>query len=87
MRYLIAGSVLFVTYEICLALALGYAATRHRAIEVGMVNYLWPSLTILFAILFNGQKTTRLVIHGLIIALTGVCWVLGGENGLNPVKL
>ena len=82
-RYLIAGSVLFVTYEICLALALGYAATRHQAIEVGMVNYLWPSLTILFAILFNGQKTTWLVIPGLIIALTGVCWVLGGENGLN----
>lgn len=81
-RYLIAGSVLFVSYEICLALALGYAATRHQAIEVGMVNYLWPSLTILFAILFNGQKTTWLVIPGLIIALTGVCWVLGGENGL-----
>ncbi|SQJ23638.1 inner membrane protein YddG [Salmonella enterica subsp. enterica serovar Heidelberg] len=55
-RYLIAGSVLFVSYEICLALSLGYAATRHQAIEVGMVNYLWPSLTILFAILFNGQK-------------------------------
>lgn len=44
-RYLIAGSVLFVSYEICLALSLGYAATRHQAIEVGMVNYLWPSLT------------------------------------------
>jgi hypothetical protein len=26
-RYLIAGSVLFVSYEICLALSLGYAAT------------------------------------------------------------
>lgn len=39
-RYLIAGSVLFVSYEICLALSLGYAATRHQAIEVGMVNYL-----------------------------------------------
>ncbi|MBJ9875155.1 aromatic amino acid DMT transporter YddG, partial [Citrobacter werkmanii] len=81
-RYLIAGSVLFVSYEICLALALGYAATRHQAIEVGMVNYLWPSLTILFAILFNGQKTTWLVIPGLIVALTGVCWVLSGDNGL-----
>ncbi|WP_213132799.1 aromatic amino acid efflux DMT transporter YddG [Citrobacter sp. FP75] len=86
-RYLIAGSVLFVSYEICLALALGYAATRHQAIEVGMVNYLWPSLTILFAILFNGQKTTWLVIPGLIVALTGVCWVLGGENGLNPGEI
>ncbi|POT55299.1 EamA family transporter [Citrobacter amalonaticus] len=85
--YSIAGSVLFVSYEICLALSLGYAATRHQAIEVGMVNYLWPSLTILFAILFNGQKTNWMIVPGLILALTGVCWVLGGENGLNPTEI
>ena len=85
--YLIAGSVLFVSYEICLALSLGYAATRHQAIEVGMVNYLWPSLTILFAILFNGQKTTWIIVPGLLLAITGICWVLGGENGLNPGEI
>lgn len=77
-RYLIAGSVLFVSYEICLALALGYAATRHRAIEVGMVNYLWPSLTILFAILFNGQKTTLAgyprINRGIDRRLLGIRW-------------
>ncbi len=61
-RYLLAGSALFVSYEICLALSPGYAASRQQAIEVGMVNYLWPSLTILFAILFNGQKSSWLVI-------------------------
>lgn len=81
-RYLIAGSVLFVSYEICLALSLGYAATRSQAIEVGMVNYLWPSLTIVFAILFNGQKSSLWVIPGLALSLLGVCWVLGGEQGL-----
>lgn len=81
-RYLLAGSALFVSYEICLALSLGYAASRQQAIEVGMVNYLWPSLTILFAILFNGQKSSRLVIPGLLLALLGVGWVLGGEHGL-----
>ncbi|EMK5830209.1 aromatic amino acid efflux DMT transporter YddG [Citrobacter sedlakii] len=86
-RYLIAGSVLFVSYEICLALSLGYAASRHQAIEVGMVNYLWPSLTILFAILFNGQKTNWVIVPGLLLALVGVCWVLGGENGLNPAEI
>jgi hypothetical protein len=69
-RYLLAGSVLFVSYEICLALSLGYAASRQQAIEVGMVNYLWPSLTILFAILFNGQKSSWLVIPGLF----SPCW-------------
>lgn len=82
-RYLIAGSVLFVSYEICLALSLGYANTRHQAIEVGMVNYLWPSLTIVFAILFNGQKSNLWIIPGLLLALLGVCWVLGGEKGLH----
>ena len=81
--YLIAGSVLFVSYEMCLALSLGFAATRSQAIEVGMVNYLWPSLTIVFAILFNGQKSTLWVIPGLAISLLGVGWVLGGENGLH----
>lgn len=81
--YLIAGSVLFVSYEICLALSLGYASTRHQAIEVGMVNYLWPSLTIVFAILFNGQKSSLWVVPGLLVALFGVSWVLGGEQGLH----
>ncbi|MDY1035760.1 aromatic amino acid DMT transporter YddG [Lelliottia sp. CFBP8978] len=81
--YLIAGSVLFVSYEICLALSLGYANTRHQAIEVGMVNYLWPSLTIVFAILFNGQKSNLWVVHGLLISLVGVAWVVGGEQGLH----
>lgn len=82
-RYLLAGSVLFVSYELCLALSLGFAATRQQAIEVGMVNYLWPSLTILCAILFNGQKSNFWVVPGLLLAILGVSWVLGGESGLN----
>jgi drug/metabolite transporter (DMT)-like permease len=82
-RYLIAGSVLFVSYEICLALSLGYAATRSQAIEVGMVNYLWPSLTIVFAILFNGQKSTLWVIPGL----ASHCWVYAGYWAVNRVYI
>ncbi|MDU4005535.1 aromatic amino acid DMT transporter YddG [Pluralibacter gergoviae] len=82
-RYLLAGSALFVSYEICLALALGYAVNRQQAIEVGMVNYLWPSLTILFAMAFNGQKSRWPVLPGILLSLTGVVWVLGGERGLN----
>ena len=63
------------------ALSLGYAATRSQAIEVGMVNYLWPSLTIAFAILFNGQNPPCGSSPASHLAV-GVCWVLGGENGL-----
>lgn len=82
-RYLIWGSLLFVSYELCLALSIGYSNTNRQAIEVGMVNYLWPALTMVAAILFNNQKSSWLVIPGFVIAILGICWVLGGEQGLD----
>lgn len=82
-RYLFWGSLLFVAYELCLALSIGYAHTSRQAIEVGMVNYLWPALTMVFAILFNRQKASWLIIPGFVIAIAGVCWVLGGDQGLD----
>ncbi|MHA3054558.1 drug/metabolite DMT transporter permease [Acinetobacter sp. ANC 4633] len=82
-HYLIWGSVLFVSYELCLALSIGYANTHRQAIEVGIVNYLWPALTMVAAILFNHQKSNLLIIPGFIIAIGGICWVLGGDQGLD----
>lgn len=81
--YLAWGSVLFVAYELCLALSIGYAQSSRQAIEVGMVNYLWPAPTMVFAIVFNKQKSTLLVVPGFIIAIAGVCWVLGGDEGFD----
>ncbi|WP_020652949.1 aromatic amino acid DMT transporter YddG [Massilia niastensis] len=82
-RYLIWGSLLFVTYELCLALSIGYANTARQAIEVGMVNYLWPTFTIVAAILFNRQKSNFLIVPGFVLSIVGICWVLGGEQGLD----
>ncbi|MFA5488368.1 MAG: aromatic amino acid DMT transporter YddG [Candidimonas sp.] len=82
-NYLIWGSILFVIYELCLSLSIGYANTSRQAIEVGMVNYLWPTLTIVFAILFNRQKSNLLIVPGFFLSTLGVCWILGGEQGLD----
>ncbi|MBP0619038.1 aromatic amino acid DMT transporter YddG [Cupriavidus sp. LEh25] len=82
-RYLIWGSILFVSYEVCLSLSIGYANSGRQAIEVGMVNYLWPSFTILCAMAFNGQKSNLLIVPGFSIAILGICWVLGGDQGLD----
>lgn len=82
-RYLIWGSLLFVAYELCFSLSIGYANNGRQAIEVGMVNYLWPSLTMVAAILFNQQKSSFWVIPGFFISVLGICWILGGEQGLN----
>lgn len=70
--YLVWGSLLFVSYEICLALSIGYARTNRQAIEVGMVNYLWPAVTMAFAILFNKQKSNWLIVPGVALAIAGV---------------
>ncbi len=86
-KYLYAGGLLFVLYEICLALSLGYAHNSRQAIEVAMLNYLWPSMTILFAIIFNRQKANLLIIPGLLLSLFGVCWVLSGDRGFHPGEI
>ena len=82
-RYLIWGSVLFVCYELCLALSIGYAHNSQQAIEVGMVNYLWPTFTIVAAILFNKQRANWLPAPGLLLSMMGISWILGGEQGLS----
>ncbi|WP_175839208.1 aromatic amino acid DMT transporter YddG [Burkholderia anthina] len=86
-RYLLWGSVLFVAYEWCLSLSIGDAHTARQAIEVGMVNYLWPTFTMVFAILFLGQRANPLIVPGVILAMVGVGCVLGGEHGLDTAGM
>lgn len=82
-RYLLWGSLLFVSYELCLSLSIGFAHSARQAIEVGMVNYLWPSLTVVFAILFNRQKATLLIVPGFALSTLGIVRVLAGRQGLD----
>lgn len=83
LSYLIIGSMLFVCYELCLSLSLGFTHTGRQAIEVGMVNYLWPSMTILLTVIVNRQKTSLLIIPGVILAVAGICRVLSGDQGFS----
>lgn len=82
-RYLIVGGLLFVGYELCLALSIGFSTSARQAIEVGMVNYLWPSFTLVGTILFNGRKARPWLAVGLLMAMLGIAWVLGGDQGLS----
>jgi len=80
-RYLLIGSLLFVSYEICLALSLGFASDGRQAIEVSMINYLWPCFTLLFALWFNRQRPRWWLWPGLLLALGGVGWIISGDGG------
>lgn len=85
--YLFWGSLLFIAYELCFALSIGYAHHPKQAIEVGMINYLWPTFTLLFAILFNNVKANILIIPGCLAALIGIFWVLAAETGLELAQV
>lgn len=87
-RYLWLGSILFVAYELCLSLAIGYANDGRQAIEVGMINYLWPTLTIIASIIFNKQRASMLVIPGFMLSILGIFWVLGNGKAFDlPLML
>ncbi len=82
-KYLVVGGILMVCYEVCLALSLGYSHNSRQAIEVGMMNYLWPALTLLATIIFHTKKANWLIVPGIILSILGIVWVLAGKEGLN----
>ncbi|ACX87960.1 protein of unknown function DUF6 transmembrane [Pectobacterium parmentieri WPP163] len=85
--YLFAGGTLFVSYEIFLSLSIGLADSRMQAMEIGMINYLWPSLTILFSLFINQQKSRLLLWPGLTLSLGGIVWIMKGESDWTPELL
>ncbi|OGV67831.1 MAG: hypothetical protein A3K19_28640 [Lentisphaerae bacterium RIFOXYB12_FULL_65_16] len=74
--YLFGCGALFVSYMIALYVAIGLAADRHQVLEIGLVNYLWPTLTILFSLLLLRQRAGLLLVPGTLLALAGVFLVL-----------
>jgi len=79
--YLYLGTLLFVAYEICLSLSLGFSTSNIQAIQIGLINYLWPSMTLLLAVLLNGQRPKCLMLLGIAISMVGISQVLGQGQG------
>lgn len=84
--YLLMGGALFVTYDVSMSLALGYASTDTQAVEVSVVNYLWPALTVLLSIWINGQRARWMIVPGSLLAVFGILWVVAGD-GLSLERL
>jgi drug/metabolite transporter (DMT)-like permease len=78
--YLLVGGAMFVTYEIALALAVGLAQDRVQTVEVGMINYLWPSFTIGLAVLVGQARADFLLIPGILLSLVGVMLASSGTG-------
>jgi drug/metabolite transporter (DMT)-like permease len=75
-RYLVGCGGLFVLYMLAIYLGIGLAADRHQVLEIGLLNYLWPTLTLLFSIPLLHKKPRLSLVPGTLIALLGVFLVL-----------
>ena len=87
LSYLLIGGGLFVSYEMCLSLALGMANSRNQAVEMGIINYLWPSLTVLFAVLASNKPVNKVIYPAILLSFFGVAWTLSGDKGLSISQL
>jgi len=71
-RYIFGCGALFVVYITCLYLAIGFASDRAQVLVVGLVNYLWPSLTLALAVPILKRKARLTLIPGCILGFVGV---------------
>jgi len=69
--YLVICGILFTSHTVCLYLAIGLAINREQVIEVSIVNYLWPAITLIFSIPILRKRARISLIPGIILALTG----------------
>lgn len=72
-RYLFVCGGLFILYMISLNLAIGWAINRQQTIEIVMINYLWPVLTMVVFIPVLKYRANSWFTAGIFLAVAGVC--------------
>ncbi|WP_390904868.1 aromatic amino acid DMT transporter YddG [Vibrio rarus] len=86
-RYVLIAGGLFAAYEVCLSLAIGMAHDRHQALDMAVINYLWPALTVLIAVISSGKKTSVWLYPSVALAFIGVAWAITGDQALSITQL
>ena len=69
--YLFGCGALFIFYMVCLYLAVGLSFSREQVVEISIINYLWPGLTLLFSLPILHKKGKLSLIPGIILAFYG----------------
>lgn len=87
-KYLLVSGAMFVFYEAAISLSIGLAASSTQTVEISMVNYFWPTFTVLLAALVRGgAKGIALAVPGALVATVGVMLSIGGDAGLDAAVI
>ena len=69
--YLLLGGTTFVAYFVLFTAALSLAPTRAVAVQIGLINYLWPALLLVFSIPVFGLTMRWFFVPGVVISILG----------------
>ena len=81
--YLWASGGFFILYIVCLYGSIGLATNRQQVLEVGILNYLWPALTLVLSVPILGNRPRWTLWPGLLFAVGGGVLVLGRQGALS----
>ncbi len=81
--YLLGCGGLFILYQLTLYLAIGMASSRTQVLTVGLINYLWPGLSLVFSIPLLGKRGSPFLFLGIIVALAGVWLATTSVDGIS----
>ncbi|WP_432797560.1 aromatic amino acid DMT transporter YddG [Poriferisphaera sp. WC338] len=73
--YMYGAGTFFIFYMVFFYLGLGWSVSRQQAIELGMVNYLWPSLTLIFSLFILSRRANYRLWLGMAIAFGGIIFI------------
>ena len=84
LSYWAACGGLFVLYMVSYNLGVGLARDGSQLLVFGMLNYLWPVLTVVFSAMIFHRRVSAWLFPGLSLAMAGI--VLALTSGANLIE-
>jgi len=82
-RYVFGCGAMFVLYTVLLYLAIGTAEDRRQVLEIGLINYLWPTATVLLSLVLLNKRANLLLAPGTALALAGEFLVITQDTAVS----
>lgn len=86
-RYLMGCGLLFVSYGVMLYMAVGLASTREIVPEITLINYLWPSLVVVFSVPVLRARARWTLWPGAVLSFAGIAAAGAAVHGLSWAAL
>ena len=83
-KYTLGCGALFLVYVLTFYQAVGLASSREQVVVIGIINYLWPALSLLLSIPILGNRTSLpVLLFANCIAFCGIALAIASSGGLS----